>query len=283
MATIERYRTAAGATLYRVRYRTPDHRSTQKRGFTTKRDAELFAAGIEISKAHGEYVGAAAGRVSVGQLGPAWLARQQGHLKPSGFRSYESAWRTHVAPRWGHVRISDVRYSDVQAWVSDLAGRRGAVVTRTAYMVLARILDDCVRDRMLASNPARGVKLPNRPPRRNTYLTASQLQQLAGEADRYGSLVLVLGVGGLRWGEAAALRVSDVDFLRRRVQLHRNAPTVGATVIVGSLKANRNRVVALPGFVVDAIAATAAGKDRDELLWPAARGGYLRTPGHGRG
>ena len=48
MATIEHYQTASGATLYRVRYRTPDNRQTQKRGFTTKRDAELFAATVEV-------------------------------------------------------------------------------------------------------------------------------------------------------------------------------------------------------------------------------------------
>ena len=57
----------------------------------------------------------------------------------------------------------------------------------------------------------------------NVYLTAEQLHALAGESGRYGSLVLLLGTVGLRWGEAAALRVSDVDFLRRRIALHENA------------------------------------------------------------
>ncbi len=91
MATISKYQTAGGATLYRVRYRTPDRGQTQKRGFTTKRDAEAFAATVEVSKLRGEYVAPSHARITVGQLGPAWLDRQQGHMKPSGFRSYESA------------------------------------------------------------------------------------------------------------------------------------------------------------------------------------------------
>jgi hypothetical protein len=33
------------------------------------------------------------------------------------------------------------------------------------------------------------------------YLTAAQLELLATESGRYRSLVLLLGVGGLRWGE----------------------------------------------------------------------------------
>jgi hypothetical protein len=51
----------------------------------------------------------------MGELGPAWLQRQHGHMKPSGFRSYDSEWRIHVAPRWGAKRIGDIRYSEVQA------------------------------------------------------------------------------------------------------------------------------------------------------------------------
>lgn len=278
MATIEKYETRDGAKLYAVRYRKPDNKQTMKRGFTTKRDAQMFANKVEVTKMTGEYIAPSQGRVTVGALGPAWLARQQGHMKPSGFRSYESAWRVHVSPRWGTTRIAEVRFSDVQAWVTELAAKRGPVIVQTAHSVLARILDDAVRDRLLASNPARGVKLPARKPRRNVYLTAEQLRHLADESGRYRSLVLLLGVGGLRWGEAAALRVHDIDFLRRRIELHRNAVTVGRQTFVGTLKSNKNRTVVLPSFVVDALSQTAKGKGRGDLLWPSATGGYLAPP-----
>ncbi|OBI02919.1 tyrosine-type recombinase/integrase [Mycobacterium scrofulaceum] len=278
MATIDKYQTKGGATLYRVRYRTPDNRQTDKRGFKTKREASDFAATVETAKLRGEYVAPSAGRVTVGQLGPGWLERQRGHMKRSGFRSYDSAWRTHTKPRWGNVQIADIRYTDVQAWISELSTTRGAVTVKKAHSVLARILDDCVRDRLLASNPARGVKLPPKPPPKNVYLTASQLDRLAHESGRYRSLVLLLGTGGMRWGEAAALRVRDVDFLRRRVYLTENAVKVGEGFEVGTLKGHRNRTVVIPQFVIDALAETAAGKGRDELLWKSRSGGHLRSP-----
>ena len=278
MATIERYQTTNGETAYRVRYRTPDHRTTSKRGFTTKRDAELFAATVEVSKARGEYVAPSVGKTTIGELGTPWLERQRGHTKPSTARSYESAWRIHVAPQWADKHLADIRYSDVAAWVAELGTRRGRATVVMAYQVLARILDDAVRDKMLAANPARGVKLPKPQPRRNVYLTADQLQRLADESGDYRSLVLLLGVGGLRWGEAAALRVCDVDFLRRRIELHRNAVQIGHGFAVGSLKSNKNRVVVLPAFVMDALAQTAQGKGRDDLLWPSRVGSYLGTP-----
>jgi integrase len=281
MATISRYQTASGTTLYRVRYRTPDNRQTDKRGFKTKRDAQDFAATIEVSKLRGEYVAPTLGKVTVGELGPAWLDRQRGHVKPASYRAYESAWQTHVAPRWAGVPIAAIRHSDLSGWVTDLADRRGAATVHMAYRVLAAILADAVRDRLLAASPASGVKLPKRPSARHVYLSAAQLDRLADESGRYQSLVLLLGTVGLRWGEAAALRVSDVDFLRRRVALHRNAVVVGGKVVVGTLKGGKSRTVALPGFVCDALAASCAGKGRDDLIWPNTSGSYLAPPGHG--
>ena len=63
MATIEPYETKAGRR-YRVRYRTPDRRQTDKRGFKTKRDAEAFAATVEVQKLTGSYIPPSAGRVT---------------------------------------------------------------------------------------------------------------------------------------------------------------------------------------------------------------------------
>jgi hypothetical protein len=46
MGSITPYETAAGRR-YRVRYRKPNHAQTDKRGFRSKRDAELYLASVE--------------------------------------------------------------------------------------------------------------------------------------------------------------------------------------------------------------------------------------------
>ena len=113
------------------------------------------------------------------------------------------------------------------------------------------------------ATPAFPAPLPTNP--------ASALSSLLPQCTRYtGESVLLLGVGGLRWGEAIALRVADVDFLRRRIELHRNAVYVDGEFIVGTLKSNKSRTVVVPQFVTDALASTAHGKDREELLWTRA-------------
>ena len=67
MATISKYETSSGTMLYRVRYRTPDHRQTDKRGFKTKRDAEAFANTVEVKKLTGEYIPETAGRITIAE------------------------------------------------------------------------------------------------------------------------------------------------------------------------------------------------------------------------
>ena len=84
MRSVSAYESSAGKR-YRVRYRRPDHTQTDKRGFATKREAELFLASVEVSKARGEYVNVVDARARLSDLGAAWLAHQT-HLKPSSLR-----------------------------------------------------------------------------------------------------------------------------------------------------------------------------------------------------
>lgn len=278
MATIQKYETSSGKTLFEVRYRTPDHRSTRKRGFETLRAAKAFAATTESAKLKGEFVSVSAGRTTVAELGPAWLERQRGHLKPSSHERYRQAWVNHVEPRWGSVRVAGIRKTDVAAWAASQTG--GSSTVQLMHAVLLQILDDAVIDGLLVANPARGVKMPKRTPQRNVYLTAAQLSMLADECGEYRSLILLMGVGGLRWGEAIALRPCDINFLKRRIEVHRNAVNVAREFVVGTPKSGKSRTVVVPEFVIDALARTAEGKGHEDLMWAGKRSGtYLMTPG----
>ena len=284
MATISKYQTSSGATLYRVRYRTPENRQTDKRGFTSKREAARFAATVEVSKLKGEYVAPSRARMTVAELGAAWLDRQRGHLKPSSHRAVEIEWRVRVAPRWGHVALGDIRPTAIQRWLSDLShgvdGARpvGASVVNRAHHVLSSILADAVRDHLLARNPASDIKLPRKNRKRPVYLTHQQVAKLAAASGPYEGLVLLLAYTGLRWGEAIGLRVRDLDMLRRRATVSENAVQVGSEVLVGTPKAHKQRSVPLPEFLLGYLARQCEGKGRDDLLFPGDDGGHQERP-----
>ncbi len=286
MGTIEAYETTRGKR-YRVRYRTPEHRQTDKRGFKTKRDADLFLATVEVSKATGEYIEPARARTTVAELGDGWLEAKRSRLKPSSYRALEDAWRVYVQPRWGRTPVSAITHSDVRLWVSQLAAgtaktdRRDSIRTRAqgarpksatvvirAHGVLASVLDIAVKDRRIPHNPARGVdNLPRKHRKAHQYLNHEQIERLAKAAGEHSTLVYLASYTGLRWGELTALRVRDVDALRRRLAVNENAVRVGAEIHVGSPKTHEMRSVPYPEFLELPIAKLCEGKARDHLLF----------------
>jgi integrase len=284
MGSIHAYETAGGKR-YRVQYRTPERDLTGKRGFRTKRDAELFLASVEVAKARGEFMDARASRSTISTLGGEWLANQH-HLKPSSLKPVEIAWRVHVEPKWGNRRVGEIRHSDVQTWITAFtkgSGKpRSATTVLRAYGVLASILDTAVMDRRIPSNPARGVNLPRKLKGKHTYLSHAQVDLLADNAKKHRTLVLFLAYTGLRWGEATALHIGDVDFVRRRVDVHENAVEVSGTIHVGTPKTGESRSVPFPPFLAPLLAASAEGKGSAQLLFGDGDS-HLHQPDRRRG
>ena len=295
MATIESYPTKSGRR-YRVRYRTPDHRQTDKRGFRTKRDAESFAATVEVEKLRGEYVAPSLGKITVAELAPEWLQRKESDVAPSNYRTLDAAWRTHVEPKWGKRRVADIELGEVERWIAEM-GRTvidgdgkvvkkgaGATTIIRAYGVLAGILDDAVKARRLAANPARGVEnLPKKRAKRHVYLSADDVDRLAAEAGEHRALVLTLTYTGLRWGELIALRVRNVEFLRRRITVHDNAVQLGVDHAEGLTKSGKTRSVPVPQFILDELSRQCIDKGPDDLVFPGPGGTFLPRPKSTRG
>lgn len=279
MAKVEAYQTAQGKR-YRVRYRKPDNRQTDRRGFRTKREAEAWANEVEVSKRRGEYVAPSLGRITVGELSADWLARKQQSTAPSHYRMLESAYRVHVKPRWSSTSVADVDQLGAEAWIAGMVRKgAGATTVLRAHGVLSGILADAVKAKRLAANPARGVEnLPRKTARRHVYLSAQDVQRLADESGEHRALLFTLAYCGLRWGEAIALRVRDVEFLRRRLSVHANAVQLGVKHEVGLTKGRVARSVPVPAFVLDELSRRCKGKRPDDLVFSTPDGGYLPRP-----
>ena len=131
MAQVSAYSTAHGKR-YRVRFRTPDGRQTDKRGFRTKREAEAAMNRIEVDKLTGSYAAPSLGLVTVGELAKSWLARKESTIAPSYYHTLASAWKVHVEPRWGTVKLADVDTLGVEAWAASMtkAGHGATTVIR---------------------------------------------------------------------------------------------------------------------------------------------------------
>jgi integrase len=202
----------------------------------------------------------------------------QVQLKPSTRARYDGLLRGQVLPTWERVPLSSVTHAEVAAWVGRLAASGIAPSTiRQAHRVLALVLALAVRDGRISRNPATGVRLPRLVDEGHVFLSHEEVDGLAQECGRYELLVRLLAYTGLRWGEAAALRVKRVDLLRRRVEVAESVTEVVGKATSGTPKGHQRRWVPLPRSLVPAPREQIEGKGPDDLVFTSPSGGVLRN------
>lgn len=262
---------------WRVRYRDPSGKNRAPT-FDRQDDALRHKADVEGRLHRGTYLDPDRGRITVEEIAQAWLDGKRATRKATTAHSYEEVYRARIAPRWATTPVSAVTHGDVISWISSLAADGlSASRIRHAHHVLRSVLALAVRDRRIDTNPADGIDLPSLPMRgEHPYLTPGQLLDLADACGPYRPLVLTLGLCGLRWGEAAALRVRDVDPLRRRLHVRANLTEVSGHLIESSPKTHSARWVPLPPQVLDALEPL-LGRPADERLFLTPNGTPMRV------
>ncbi|GAA2751196.1 site-specific integrase [Amnibacterium kyonggiense] len=274
MGSVESYATSAGKR-YRVRYRTPDRRDTQKRGFRTKREAEDYLASVEVAKMRGEWVDASRSRITVGEWAQEWLDAQV-QLKPTTLSGYRHALEKHVVPRWGKTRLVDVSHAEVQKWVTGLSTTLGPSAVRQTHLALSGVMKFAIRDGRLARNPCADIRLPRLVKKRRGYLAHEQVAALVAELGGNGDVALFLAYTGLRWGEMAALRVDRVDMVRRRIEVADAVSEPRGQLVWGTPKTHERRSVPFPALLLEPLRVRCAGKAKDDFVFTGADGGVLR-------
>lgn len=236
---------------YRARYR--DQAGTEHaRHFDRKVDAQGWLDEVTTALVTGTYVDPQAGRATLREFYTTWSARQ---VWASGTRqAMDLAVRsTPFVDR----PIRSLRRSDMEAWVKAMdAGTNGfrrplaASTIHTRVQNVRSVLRAAVGDRTIARDPTEGLRLPRR--RRAeaamTIPTPEEVGLLVSAAgDGFKAFVGLCAFGGLRLGEAAAVQVSDIDFLRRTLTVSRQVQRAGrGEVEVTPPKYGSERTVFLP-------------------------------------
>lgn len=281
MAEIER-RIRNGQVRWVARYFDPDGRRRGK-VFDRKVDAQRFQAQTQTSKATGNYVDPARGKITTGPMADKWL-ETQGHLKPSTYARYAGIVEKWIKPRWGTTPLVKITHEDVAAWISSI--RLSAASVQYVHRVFSLILELAVRGGRISRNPAHGVRLPKNAKTEKRFLTAEEVFRLADAAAEYPipevgrhyrTLVLVLAFCGLRWGEVAGLKVGRVNLLKRRLAVAETVSEVGGHLVWGTPKNHQARSVPIPGFLVVLLMSEISDKAPDDLVFTTWHGRPLRN------
>lgn len=244
-------RTDREQVTWLVRWRDPDGRQ-RKKAFSRHADAKRHAAAVEADIARGQYVDVSH-RVTVTEYARHWAASRP--HRPTTARRTAGLIDNHIAgTRLGNRRLADVKPSEVQGWASERATVLAPNTTRSLVGLLRSIYGAAVLDRLVASSPVIRVTLPRVERPRVVPLTVEQVQALSGVMpQRYRAMVLTQAGLGLRIGELLALRVEDVDFLRRTVRIEWQF-TSGSKVRSEPKTPRSRRTLPAPQVVLDALA-----------------------------
>lgn len=240
---------------WRARYVGPDGR---RRTWTavSKSDARVWLAAAQADISRRAWHAPEGGQRLLGSYAADYLARSD--LRESTRALYTTLWRRHLAPDWADVAVADVSAQRVRSWHERRMGTTGPTALAQSYRLLRSLLSVAVADEVIAANPCRlrsaGTPKAARPSR---ALAASEVHALADAVPaRYRALVLVLAFGGLRFGEATAVRRCDVSSDGRVVTVARSVRRVGGRWLLGPPKTEAGRrSVVLPAFVADAVVA----------------------------
>jgi integrase len=143
--------------------------------------------------------------------------------KPSTVRGYEAALSDTILPRFGALKLSELRRSDVQDLADAmLADGIEASTIRNAIMPLRAIYRRHVQRGDVAINPTAGLDLPAIRGQRDRIASPSEAAKLiaALPADVRAPWATAM-YAGLRLGELQALRCEDVSLSAKVIEVKR--------------------------------------------------------------
>jgi len=277
MPHIQKRDTTKGTT-YQARYRDPTGRERAK-NFTRKIDAERHLTTVEAAKNRGDWTDPNAGRRHLGD----WITEVEAskrNRRPSTVARDESVIRSLILPHLGDHPLRSIGPTDIDKWITGLqaAGYAPATIHK-AHHLLSRALSKAVTARLIPRTPVEGITLPKTESTEKRFLTADEIALLAGTiGPECRTLVLTAGFTGLRFGELAALRIQNLNLLRRTLRVDHTLSEVNGAVSFGPPKTQAaRRTISIPTFLVDDLAAHIGHHPgRDGLVFPATEGGPLR-------
>jgi integrase len=207
-----------------------------------------------------------------------WLVNET-ELMPSTLRGYEKQFRTHILPALGDRTVASLKRADVEKLMAQL--RREGVPAWTQSQckaALGRSLRPLVGS-VLEVNPSHGVRIFAPPPRDFDLLAYDEALKILKclPTDGARAFATFLINTGARFGEAAEIRLSDINIRSQEVRIARRvilapAASLSRYAVVQGTKAGQNRArsVPIPTDYLDALRDWAACNNLgpQDLLFP---------------
>lgn len=253
---------------YRARVRQYAGGPEATKHFKRKVDADRWEAEQRTAIARGTYLTADQLRITLGQYVAAHLARQMWRERTVDLaRNALGRAEAH----FGSSRpLSAIRRSDVESYVVKLSKDLAPSTVRVQFQHFRTLMRSALADGIIAVDPTMKIKMPASAPDTLVVPSPEQVGGLIEAAsEMFGTAVLLGAQVGLRVGEAQGLAVSDIDFLRRTINVRRQLDGRSTALLLGPTKtAASTRSIPVPRPLLDALALHVErhGPGRDDVL-----------------
>src|SRR6266568_9286810 len=178
-------------------------------------------------------------------------------MRPNTYKSYRSAIHHHLVPALVHIKLQKLKIGDLQAFYAEKHGKLKPGTLAVINAALSDALEDALKQGMVARNVAKLVDLPHIERYEGQILTVEQARKLleVAHGSSLDALLLVALTTGMRRGELAAVRWSDVDLEKGILQVRRTLAWVhGMGYVEGEPKTKAGRrKIGLSNVVVEAL------------------------------
>jgi len=221
MASIQVRKRRDGSPVYRVLFRHDGKQTTET--FDSFTGADAFVTSIRVIGLEPALTRLAARRSGVSSTIPTLAEYARRHVEGlSGItegtrRDYLTYIVRDFEPTTlGQTPIDAITRRDVAAWVTYLHRDRGlsGKSIRNRHALVSAAFTAATLDKIRPDNPCRGVRLPTSTRKAEmVFISGSEFAILLGHIPaHFQPFVTFLYANGLRWGEATALEIRDLDF-----------------------------------------------------------------------
>jgi len=223
-------------------------------------------------------------RITLESFMSTWLDGKELSRRPQTVLQYRALAKQYIIPQMGKMRLQDIQPNYLKRlYLSMKEEGRGARTVQMIHTLMHAVLKQAVKEGILGRNPADAVERPKVEQAERHILTEGQARQLiiATMGTRYGTLIYMALMTGMREGELLGLKWSDVDWDKGQLHIQRQLQRLkvnGSGLVPPKTKAGK-RIIVLGQETVDRLArhheaqelqkmANRARWEENELIFP---------------
>ena len=207
---------------------------------------------------------------------------------------YSAGLRLRVLPAVGHLPVGMLTAGLIDRAIDRWEVEFGSSTVKNTISALVLVLDEAVRDDLLARNPAKNRARRRTVGRSNGAADVANPRDLAlpdvatldrlvasvvaeGRDECWGNMVTLLATTAMRISEVSGLTVGDVDLAGGIIHVQRQTYPGRGGLVTKATKGRRKRTIPIIDPLRPTLESLVSGRDGGERLMSGPRGGVITT------